>query len=71
MCAIHFQSGNLSILFINLLMPYEDGDSKSEEFVIILSISVDLIEQHSDCQAIIVSDLNVDFNRNRISHKQS
>jgi hypothetical protein len=48
---------------INVYMPHEDNDVKSEEFNNELVVIADLLGQHSDCHVIIGGDFNVDFSR--------
>lgn len=63
-CAIKMHSDIWSILFINTYMPYEDGDERSDDFCMQLSIIEYLITQNTDCHIVIGGDFNVDFSRN-------
>jgi len=53
------------LLLINVYMPYEDGDERSDEFVYVLSLIENIIGNNSDCHVILGGDFNVDFNRQR------
>ena len=46
-------------MFINVYKPYEDDDSRSKEFVVLVSFLDDLIEQYSDSQVILGGDISV------------
>jgi len=62
-CAVLVCTESVKLLFINVYMPYEDGDDKIDELVSILSVIEDLIETNSDCHIVLGGDFNVDFSR--------
>ena len=63
-CSIKMCSDIWSILFINVYMPYEDGDEHYDDFCVQLSIIDCLISQNTDCHIVIGGDFNVDLSRN-------
>jgi len=48
MCAVCISTDSWKLLLINVYMPYEDGDVKSDEFAKTLSLLEDLINRYSD-----------------------
>ena len=46
-------------LFINVYMPYEDGDERTDDFCEQLSVIDYLMSQNTNCHIIIGGDFNV------------
>ena len=63
-CAICMRTDSWSVLFINVYMPYEDGEKRSDDFCSQLTTIEYIIHQHPDCQIILRGDFNVDFSIN-------
>ena len=63
-CAICMRTDSWSVLFINVYMPYEDGEKRSDDFCSQLTTIEYLIHQHPDCHIVLGGDFNVDFSRN-------
>lgn len=63
-CAIKMWNDIRNILFINVYMPYEGGDERSDDFCVQLSVIDYLISQNTTCHIVIGDDLNVDLSRN-------
>ena len=63
-CAIKMSTDQWNILFINVYMPYEDGEDHTEDFCMQLSIIEYVISQNANCHIVIGADFNVDFSRN-------
>jgi Reverse transcriptase (RNA-dependent DNA polymerase)/Endonuclease/Exonuclease/phosphatase family len=63
-CAIRMCTDSWNVLFINVYMPYEDGEGRSDDFCSQLTAIEYLMCQHSDCHIILGGDFNVDFSRN-------
>jgi len=57
------QFQRLNLLLINVYMPYEDSDARTEEFSQILCLIEDLIDRYTNCHIVIGGDFNVDFSR--------
>jgi len=64
-CAVRVCVESVYFLLINVYMPYEDGDEKTDEYVHVLSLVEDIIENNGDCHIILGGDFNVDFTRDR------
>ena len=62
-CAARVVTDSWKLLLINVYMPYEDGDERSDEFVYVLSVIENIIGNNSDCHVILGGDFNVDCNR--------
>ena len=62
-CAARCVSDTYKLLFINVYMPFEDGDVNTEEFYFQLSIIENIMEENADCSVICGGDFNVDFAR--------
>jgi hypothetical protein len=65
-CANRISIYKLKLLFVNVYTPYEGSDDMSANFVDQLSVIEDLINNNCDCHAIIGSDFNVDFTREKL-----
>ena len=63
-CAIKMSTDKWNILFINVYMPYEDGEDHTEDFCMQLSVIEYIISQNANCHIVIGGDFNVDFSRN-------
>jgi endonuclease/exonuclease/phosphatase family metal-dependent hydrolase len=63
-CAVRWCSERIKLLLINVYMPYEDGEDKSEEFATVLAVIEDVIRSNGDCHVVLGGDFNVDFSRN-------
>jgi len=64
-CAARVGIKSVNFLFIDVYMPFEDGDDKTDEFVFVLTLVENLIESNGDCHIILGGDFNVDFTRDR------
>ena len=62
-CAVHVSNDSWKLLLVNVYMPYEGDESKTDEFVHTLSLIEELVDHHPDSHVIIGGDFNVDFNR--------
>jgi len=65
-CVICMRPDSWSVLFLNVYMPYEDGEERLDDFFSQLSTIEYLICQYPDCHIILGGDFNVDFARNRL-----
>jgi exonuclease III len=63
-CAIRMCTDSWNVLFINVYLPYEDSERRSDDFCSQLTAIEYLMCQHSDCHIILGGDFNVDFSRN-------
>jgi hypothetical protein len=63
-CAVLVTTESWKLILINVYLPHEGDDIKSDEFVHCLYLVEDIIGKHSDCHAVVGGDFNVDFNRN-------
>jgi len=63
-CAARVVTDNWKLLLINVYMPFEDNDEKTDEFVYTLSLIEDIIGKNADCHVVLGGDFNVDFTRN-------
>ena len=64
-CAAHVGIKSVNFLIIDVYMPFEVGDDKTDEFVFVLTLVENLIEGNGDCHIILGGDFNVDFTRDR------
>jgi len=62
-CAISCTSESYKLLFINVYMPFEDGDVNVDEFCFQLSVIENILEANADYLVICGGDFNVDFAR--------
>ena len=62
-CAISCISDCYKLLFINVYMPFEDGDDNIEEFYSQLSVIENILELHAECLVVCGGDFNVEFSR--------
>jgi endonuclease/exonuclease/phosphatase (EEP) superfamily protein YafD len=53
-------------LLINVYMPYEGDNDRTDDFADQLVTVEDLINNNIDCHAIVGGDFNVDFSRDRL-----
>jgi len=63
-CAVRVSFESFELLLINVYMPYEDSDEKTDEFINTLALIEDAVANNSDCHIILGGDFNVDFCRN-------
>ena len=66
LCAVSFSTDHWSLILINVYMPYEGDEIKTDEFIDLLSIIEDLVLSNSASHVIVGGDFNVEFNRNRM-----
>jgi len=62
-CAVQISTDSWKIILINVYLPFEDSDVKSDEFVNLLALIEDFIAKYSDCHIVLAGDFNVDFSR--------
>ena len=62
-CAITCISDSYKLLFINVYMPFENGDANIEEFCLQLSVIENILETNAECLVVCGGDFNVDFSR--------
>jgi exonuclease III len=65
-CAARVCLESVKLLLINVYMPFEDGNDKTDEFINVLSVVEDLIESNCDYHVVLGGDFNVDFHRDRV-----
>ena len=65
-CAARVCLESVKLLLINVYMPFEDGNDKTDEFINVLSVVEDLIESNCNYHVVIGGDFNVDFHRDRV-----
>jgi len=63
-CAVRISTDKWSLLVVNVYMPYEDDDVKTDEFVYMLSLIESMYDSNMDSHVVIGGDFNVDFGRN-------
>jgi len=66
MCNIRLTSDAFRLLLICVYMPYEGGETMTDEFADQLSVVDSIIEANADCHVIIGGDFNVDLSRPRL-----
>lgn len=64
MCVVRLCTNNWKVLLINVYMPYEDNDERTDEFCELLSKIELIINENMDFHVILGGDFNTDFSRN-------
>ena len=62
-CATRMHTNLCKLLFVNVYLPYEDGDRESDEFYSQLVFIEKIINENCDSHIILGGDFNVGFNR--------
>ena len=62
-CAIRMITTQLSLLLINVYMPYEGDEHMTDAFADQLTVIEDIISRNRDCHVIVGGDFNVDLSR--------
>jgi exonuclease III len=62
-CAARCCFEHAKLLLVNVYMPYEDGEEKTDEFASVLAMVEDVIQSNNDCHVVLGGDFNVDFGR--------
>ena len=63
-CVLRVCYDPLKLIFINVYLSHEHGQSNSGEFSLQPSIIDNIVEQTQDCEVLLGGDLNVDLSRN-------
>lgn len=62
-CCVRISTDSWKLLVINVYMPYEDGDVKTDEFTNELAVIENIIMSNADCHIVVGGDFNADFSR--------
>jgi hypothetical protein len=60
------ESDNCKLIFVNVYMPFEDGEGSNNDFADQLFVVENIVRDNSDCHSIIDGDFNMDLARNWI-----
>ena len=55
-CAASLSTNTWKLIIINVYMPFESGDSNTDEFIHMLSMIKDIIFRNADSQCVIGGD---------------
>lgn len=64
-CAIRMISTEYRLLLVNVYLPFEGSDERTDDFVDQLFVVEHLLINNCDCHLITGGDFNVDFTRDR------
>jgi len=62
-CAVRLYTDHWKLLIVCLCMPYDEGESKTDDFIDQLRCIEHLINSNADCNVAVSGDCNVDFTR--------
>ena len=62
-CAVSLSHESWKLVVVNVYMPFENGDSNTDELMYLLSLIEDMMVSNADSLFVIGGDFNVDFSR--------